>query len=94
MGFANILSTRSEHKLYKKEFEKEFHEITHNPEFETKESFEILKNKGISNEDAKKFIELYKKYPHYRAEFMMEYEVKLLAPDGESPVKNAIATFS
>ena len=92
MGLANILSTRSEQKLYKKEFEKELHEIMHNTEFEAKESLEILKDKWINDDDAIKFLELYKKYPKFWAEFMMEYEIKLLAPDSESPVKNAIDT--
>lgn len=94
MGLANFLSTRTEEKLYKKELKKESYEIKHNPEFETNESLEILESKGISSEDAWKFIELYKKYPHYRAEFMMEYEIKLLAPDSENPARNAIATFT
>ena len=94
MGLANFLSTRSEHKLYKQELEKELHEIKYNTKFEIKESMEILRSKGITPSDAKKFIELYKKYPNYRAEFMMEYEVKLIAPESESSPKNAIATAS
>ena len=94
MGLANFLSTRSEHKLYKKELKKELHEITHNPEFEKEESMEILVNKGMSKEDAKQFVDLYSKYPQYWAEFMMQYEVKLPTPENESSAKNAIATFS
>ncbi len=93
MGIGDFLSSRAEKKLYEENLRKEQLEFINNPAYEYAETKFILKQKGVSLEDANTLLEIYKKYPEFWTEFMMQYELEMAPPD-ESPSKKAIATFT
>jgi len=92
MGLGNFLSERSERDVYLAERQKELHEITHEATKEKLETIFILKEKGYSEEDAKKLTELYAKNPAYWVEFMMRFELDM-DRGSDHPALNAFATF-
>ena len=73
MGLGNVLSIFADKDVYKTEKDKELSEIRNNPEFERKETIYILRNRGFSEDEAKKITELYSKNEDYWAEFMMRF---------------------
>lgn len=92
MAVGEFLSARAEKKLYLKEYKKELKEMEKNIDFEYDESLDLLKKQGISEEDARAIIDIYKKYPHFWADFMMRYELEMSHPD-HSQFRGALITF-
>lgn len=92
MGLGNFLSIRSEKEVYKNEKKKELKEIKNNTQFERGETILILKEKGYSEEDAMKMVDLYAKNEDYWLEFMMNHELKLPNPEGTNPFYTGIIT--
>lgn len=93
MGLGNYLSIRSAQDLYRANRKREALEISYHPAMEAEESVEILKQKGISEEDAHAFVELYKKNPGFWADFMMDYELCLPNAEHDRPIFSGLATF-
>lgn len=93
MGLGAFLSTRSEHDVYNSIRAKELHEINHNPEFERRETIELLEERGVSTEDANGFADLYQRNPELMADFMMSFEIGMSDPRDDSPVLSGVATF-
>lgn len=93
MAVGEFLSARAEKKLYFKEYKKELREIKGNTEFEYDESIDLLRKQGMIEEDAKKIIYVYKKYPHFWTDFMMRYELEMSHPD-QSQFRGAAITFA
>lgn len=93
MGVGEFLSTRSEKKMYKKEFELTMGRILKDLENEKNISINTFKKEGFNNEDAIKLVSIYKKNVISWAEFKMKYELNMHLPD-KSPANNAVATFS
>lgn len=93
MALGNFLSTRSDQDVYRAEKAKELREIRHNPAIEKEESIAILREKGFSEEDAKKLVEIYAKNEPYWLDFMMEKELEMSNPEKDNATYMAIATF-
>lgn len=92
MALGNFLSTRSEQDVYKKEKEKERHEIVNNKDVERQESEVILVKKGFTQEQAKTLVAIYTTNEKYWLEFMMNDELELPNPEGESAATMAAVT--
>ncbi|MCA9382738.1 VIT1/CCC1 transporter family protein [Candidatus Dojkabacteria bacterium] len=93
MGLGNFLSIRSEKEVYKKEKNKERHEIRTNQINEKEETINILMNKGFSQDDAEKLASIYKNNEEYWVEFMMNYELEMSNPEGTNPFLTGFITF-
>ena len=93
MGLGNVLSIFADKDVYKTEKDKELSEIRNNPEFERKETIYILRNRGFSEDEAKKITELYSKNEDYWAEFMMRFELEMPTPEHENPLLTGFTTL-
>ena len=93
MGLGAFLSSRSERDVYMANRAKELHEIEHNAEFERAETIEILKGRGVSDDDATAFADLYQRNPELMADFMMQYELGMSDPREDNAAMNGLATF-
>ena len=93
MGLGSFLSSRSEKDVYAAIRAKEAHEIAHNPRFERREIVEIFLDKGVERRDADLMADAYMRYPDLAADFMMQHEVGMADPDGDSPAVNGLMTF-
>ena len=93
MGLGAFLSSRSEQDVYNATRAKELKEIAENPEMERRETIEILREKGVSEEDAKAMTDILQRHPEFMADFMMQYEIGMADPSGDSPAMNGLATF-
>lgn len=93
MGLGAFLSSRSERDVYMANRAKELHEIENNFELERAETIEILKDKGVSDADARAFADLYQRNPELMADFMMQYELGMSDPREDNPAMNGLATF-
>jgi len=93
MALGNFLSIRSEQDRYKKEEDKEFFEIKHNPNMEKAESVEIMKQQGFDQKAAQKLVDIYATNEKYWVSFMMKYELEMANPFDENPYFTAVATF-
>ncbi len=93
MGLGEFLSGRSERDVYTATRDKELYEIQHNPAMERAEMYEILGERGVSEDDAKQLTAIFERHPEFMADFMMQYEIGMADPTGESPAMNGFATF-
>lgn len=93
MGLGEFLSARSEQDVYRDIRAKERREIDENPESEIAETVEILEARGVSPPDAAEMAAILSRNPEMMADFMMQYEIGLADPTGETPWLNGIATF-
>jgi len=93
MGLGEFLSARSEQDVYRATREKELFEIKNNIEMERAEMYEILGERGMSEEDAKQLTEVFERHPEFMADFMMQYEIGMSDPSDENPIMNGLATF-
>ncbi|MEM7212678.1 MAG: VIT1/CCC1 transporter family protein [Pseudomonadota bacterium] len=93
MGLGAFLSSRSERDVYMANRAKELYEIEHNAEFERAGSIEILMDKGVSQDDAHAFADLYQRNPELMADFLMQYALGMTDPREDNPAMNGLATF-
>jgi vacuolar iron transporter family protein len=93
MGLGNFLSVRSDQDLYNGMRKREALEIREHPEYEFQETVTILMKKGYSEEDARTIAKLYQKNENYWVDFMMNHEIKMPDPRGESAIFTSVATF-
>ena len=93
MGLGAFLSARSEQDVYNATRAKELREIRENPEMERAETLEILRDKGVSDDDAVAMTDILQRHPEFMADFMMQYEIGMADPTGDSPAMSGLATF-
>lgn len=93
MGLGNFLSVRSEQDLYKAARDKETYEVRNNSEMEYQETITILIQKGFSEADATTIASLYRHNEEYWTDFMMNHELEMPDPRGDSPAMNGFMTF-
>ncbi len=93
MGLGEFLSARSQHDLYRARRKEELRELAENPEQEKRELFEILRQRGLPDEDAVQATELLGQHPGITADLMMTYEFGIQDPDGENAALNGLFTF-
>ena len=93
MGLGEFLSSRSEQDAYNAARAGELHEIHTNPDFERRETIEILAEQGITGEDAEAMTEVLMRHPEFLADLMMQYELGMPDPSAENAALNGLATF-
>lgn len=92
MGIGNFLSVRANQDLYRKEADKERHEVDNHSEMEQAETVVILTKKGFNKQDAQTITNLYAKNKPYWVEFMMRDELNIQNPLSDNPFFTGLAT--
>ncbi len=93
MASGNYLGTKSEKEFYAKEEAREKDEVRDTPEKEREEIRKILVEKGYQGADLENIVSLISSNEKLWLDFMMHEELKLFAPNTDSPIKHAFATF-
>jgi VIT1/CCC1 family predicted Fe2+/Mn2+ transporter len=93
MAFGDYLSTKAENEYMAAERVRETWEVQNYPDGEKQEMIELYIEKGISPEDAKIAVSALSKIEKPWVDIMMVEELGLVE-DPESPIKNALVTFS
>ena len=93
MAFGDYLSTKAENEYMAAERVRETWEARNYPDGEKREMVELYMEKGISEEDAKIAVEVLSKHEKPWVDIMMTEELGLVE-NYDSPVKNALVTFS
>ncbi len=92
MGLGDTLSEMAERDFIRREWERETWEMDTNPSGKVQEMQEFYVQKGVSEEDASRILEIFSKYKVFFVEHMMQVELGLLAPD-EPPWAKGAVTF-
>jgi VIT1/CCC1 family predicted Fe2+/Mn2+ transporter len=92
MATGAYLSARAEREYYQRELSRERWEVEHIPEAERAELYEIYRQQGYIEEDAKRLVEIKTRDPELWVKAMMVEELGLL-PDERKPFYSALATF-
>lgn len=93
MGLGAFLSARSAQDVWRATRDKELAEIRGNPEMETRETMDILRARGLTEADAQAMTAILARHPEFFADFMMQHEIGMADPTGDSPAMNGLATF-
>ncbi len=81
MGAGEFISGRAEAQVHKAEVQHELDEMDENPRYEFNEMVQILKNEGVTHDDALVIVEKLTKNPQAYAKTMVEKELGLdIAP--------------
>lgn len=88
----NLISEMAERDFIRREWERETWEMDTNPSGKVQEMQEFYVQKGVSEEDASRILEIFSKYKVFFVEHMMQVELGLLAPD-EPPWAKGAVTF-
>lgn len=94
LGLGNFLAVRSEQGLYKNLWKREQSESVENGGVEARETKLALIGKGFSEEDAHALTEIFRRNEAYWVDFIVNSELKVANPMGESPVYTGVATFT
>lgn len=92
MATGDYLSTRSERDYYDREARRQAWEIENFPEGQRAELLALLRERGYSEEDAERMVELQTRDRERWVNAMMIEELGMLRDDG-NPLANALATF-
>lgn len=92
MAVGAYLSGKSEREYYDREWQREAWEVEHLPEGERVELYEIYRQQGYTEADARRLVEIQTRNPRRWVKTMMVDELGLL-PDDRQPVLSALATF-
>ena len=93
MAASDYLGTKSERDLYIKEEAEEHREVAEHPEEEYEEVRTIPAARGSAGEDLNTMTRLVTSRKDFWVDFMMWKELKLSAPETESPIRSGIVTF-
>jgi vacuolar iron transporter family protein len=92
MAIGDYLSTKAENEYNRAERQREVWEVQNYPEGEKKEMVELYVDKGLEDEDARALVDIIARNEKVWIDIMMVEELGILE-SGESPLKNAVATF-
>jgi vacuolar iron transporter family protein len=92
MAIGDYLSTKAENEYNRAERQREVWEVHNYPEGEKKEMVELYIDKGLEDEDASALVDIIARNERVWIDIMMVEELGILE-SGESPLKNAFATF-
>lgn len=92
MATGAYLSHKSEQEYYQREWQREAWEVEHFPEGERAELYEIYREQGYTEADARSLVEIQTRNPQRWIEAMMVDELGLL-PDERKPLLSGLATF-
>jgi vacuolar iron transporter family protein len=93
MGLGNFLAVRSEQGLYKNIWKREQDASVEHESSEAQATKLALIGQGFSAEDAHTLTEIYRRNESYWVDFIVNNELKISSPMGESPVYTGVATF-
>jgi DNA damage-binding protein 1 len=99
MGIGEFLSSFFENKYILSERAKEEYEYENNFLYEKAEMIELLRNKGISNENSEEIVDIISRpeYKNYFLELMVQYELGLTIPEKgffKTNAKEGLVTFT
>lgn len=92
MAVGAYLSTQSEQEYYQREWQREAWEVEHFPEGEKAELGEIYRERGYSDEDAERLVEIQSRDPQRWVKAMMVDELGMI-PDERKPLLSGLATL-
>ncbi len=92
MATGAYLSSRSEQEYYRKEWEREAWEVEHFPDGERAELYEVYRQRGYTEDDAQKLVEIQSRQPERWVNAMMVDELGMMKDD-RNPLANGLATF-
>lgn len=92
MAVGDFLSTRAENEYNRSEKDRERWEVDVYPEGEKQELREVYVQKGYSEEDAEKLVDIIAKNKEGWVDIMMKEELGVIE-EQEEPYKNALVTF-
>lgn len=92
MATGAYLSTKSEHEYYRKEWEREAWEVKHFPDGERAELFEVYRERGYAEEEARQLVEIQSREPIRWVKAMLLDELGMME-DEANPLINALVTF-
>lgn len=90
MGLGGYLAARTESEHYETERKREFYEIAHYPERETREVADILQSFGVDKTQLPKVVAAISEHPERWVDFMMRFELGLEKPDPARATVSAI----
>ncbi|WP_319567371.1 VIT1/CCC1 transporter family protein [Cohaesibacter marisflavi] len=93
MGLGEFLSTRSQKDLYHKQRKFVFEELEHHPQQEYAELVQMMTERGLPLESAKKIADEIMKSPELVADLMMNYELEMHDMRQVSPALDGLVTF-
>ncbi|PRX32720.1 Predicted Fe2+/Mn2+ transporter, VIT1/CCC1 family [Meinhardsimonia xiamenensis] len=93
MGLSEFLSGRSQRDLYRAQHARERRELARSPAAERAELEQILRERGLSREDARQAAGLLLRSPEFVADLMMAYEFEMTDPRSVNPVWDGLSTF-
>ncbi len=94
LGLGNFLAVRSEQGLYKNIWKREQDASVEHESSEAQATKHALISQGFSAEDAHTLTEIYRRNESYWVDFIVNNELKISSPMGESPVYTGVATFT
>ena len=92
MASGSFLSTKSEGEYYDRERQRELWEVENFPEGEKDELYEIYRQKGHSDEDARRLTEIVSSNKQHWIDAMMVDELGLMR-ETRNPLTNGLVTF-
>ena len=90
MGLGGYLAARTEAQHYARERDREYWEIVHKPEAETREVAEIFHSYGLDEAQAQPLVDAIKSDKDQWVYFMMRYELGLDEPEPRRAVNSAL----
>jgi vacuolar iron transporter family protein len=92
MATGAYLSTKSEQEYYRKEWEREAWEVEHFPDGERAELYEIYRQRGYAEDEARQLVDIQSSEPKRWVKAMMVDELGMLEDEG-NPLINGLVTF-
>ncbi len=93
MATGAYLSAKSEREYYDREWQREAWEVEHFPDGEREEMLQIYQQRGYSEADAQRLVDIQSQQPDLWVKTMMVEELGLL-PDDKKPLWSSLATFA
>jgi len=93
MGLGEFLSSRSERDVYRATRAREMSLISDEPEAERREVMALLKQRGLTKDEAHDFAEQLHRHPELMGDFMMAYEYDMGHEESGSGIRNGLYTF-
>lgn len=93
MGLGNLLSSRSQRKVYSQQEKIERRHLTKHPKFEKEETHYLLTQQGFTPEQAQTLAEIFSTNPTFWLEFMMQHELNMPTGNHTSEWVTSVVTF-
>jgi VIT1/CCC1 family predicted Fe2+/Mn2+ transporter len=89
MGLGGYLAARGDAEHYDSERERERYEVAHRPEEEMAEVADVLREYGLTEEEAAPVVDALRKRPGHWVDFMMRFELGLEKPEPRRALTSA-----